>query len=234
MSQQPTVDTGVQPLPAARETAEPPRTMDQESAQWLAALRSEGPRREEAVRQLHALLLRAARFEMSRRRGSLSHLAHAEMEDLAVEAADDACMSVLARLAAFRGLSRFTTWAYKFAVYEAATKARRRSWQGREIPLAPESWALVPDRDTGPAGSAEHRELLHAVQLGIEAALTPHQRQVLVSLVISGVPIDVLAERLGTTRGALYKTLHDARRRLRSALREQGLVPGATPDRKDS
>ena len=231
MTHHPPVDTEVQPLPA-----EPPASLpalDPESAAWLSALRAQGPRRDEAVRSLHELLLRGARFEMSRRRGSLTHLAYAEIDDLAVQAAGDACVSVLARLDTFRGLSRFTTWAYKFAVYETATKARRRSWQGREIPLEPETWALLPDSDSGPAGSAEHRELLQAVQRGIDVVLTAHQRRVLVALAISGVPIDVLAERLGTTRGALYKTLHDARRKLRTSLHDQGLVPTGAPAGKD-
>lgn len=231
MSQQPATGFEVGDPPAA-EPSEPPRTLDEESAQWLAALRASGPRRDEAVRALHQLLLRAARFQMSRQRSSLGHLPYADIEDLTVQAADDACMSVLAKLDTFRGLSRFTTWAYKFAVYETLVKARRRAWQGREVPLEPHSWALMPDRDAGPAGSAEHRELLDAVHHGIEAALTPHQRRVLVSLAVSGVPIDVLAERLGTTRGALYKTLHDARSRLRSHLADRGLTPAQV--RRDS
>ncbi|MDP9497131.1 MAG: sigma-70 family RNA polymerase sigma factor [Actinomycetota bacterium] len=226
----PPADTELQHQPAA----EPAVTLDAESTAWLSALHAQGPQREEAVRALHELLLRAARFEVSRRRGSLGHLAYGDLEDLAVQAADDACVSVLARLDTFRGLSRFTTWAYKFAVYETSTKARRRGWQGREIPLEPEAWALLPDQDSGPAGSVEHRELLEAVQHGINAVLTAHQRRVLVALTISGVPIDVLAERLGTTRGALYKTLHDARRRLRTSLHEQGLVATTAPAGKDS
>ncbi len=240
MSQRPAIDENGQRLTDA-EQADPAGpghqgvgVLDEDSAAWLFALRAQGPRREQAVRSLHELLLRATKFEMSRRRGSLSHVPYAEMEDLAVQAADDACVSVLARLDTFRGLSRFTTWAYKFAVYEMSTKARRRSWQGREVPLQPQSWALLPDRDTGPDGSAEYREMLQALQHGIETVLTPHQRRVLVALAISGVPIDVLADRLGTTRGALYKTLHDARRKLRAHLHDQGLAPGGAPVRKDS
>ncbi len=233
MSSQPPLGTE-RPLRPAAEPAELSKALDAESAAWLSALRAHGPRREEAVRSLHELLLGAARFEMSRRRGSLGHLSSAELQDLTVQAADDACLSVLARLDSFRGLSRFTTWAYKFAVYETSTKARRRSWQNHEVPLEPESWALLPDQNTGPAGSAEYHELLQTVQAGIQTVLTGHQRRVLVTLAVSGVPIDVLAERLGTTRGALYKTLHDARRRLRAHLHDQGLVPGGAPTGKDS
>jgi RNA polymerase sigma-70 factor (ECF subfamily) len=65
--------------------------------------------------------------------------------------------------------------------------------------------------------------LLATLQQAIADVLTPHQRRVLVALALNGVPIDVLAERLSTDRGALYKTLHDARRKLRKHLAAQGL-----------
>jgi RNA polymerase sigma-70 factor (ECF subfamily) len=145
-----------------------------------------------------------------------------ELEDIALEAADDALVSILARLDTFRGASRFTTWAYKFALLEAAVKLRKRAWQGRELPLEPESWELFASNSPTPADEAEYAELIQAVQRAIGTELTVHQRRVLVALAIDGVPIDVLAERLGTTRGALYKTLHDARRKLRAQLVEQG------------
>ena len=125
-------------------------------------------------------------------------------------------MSVLARLDDFRGASRFTTWVYKFALYEAAAKLRRRSWQGREVPLEPESWGMFASGLGGPEEEVEQGELLRELKTAIDTALTPHQRDVLVALALNGVPIDVLAERLETTRGALYKTLHDARRKLRA------------------
>src|SRR6185295_4970799 len=122
----------------------------------------------------------------------------------------------------FRGASRFTTWAYKFALLEAAVKLRRRAWQGRELPLEPEGWTLVPSRAPGPAETAEQSELLAEIQEGIANVLTPRQRTVLVALALNGVPIDVLAERFGTTRGALYKTVHDARQKLRAHLTKKG------------
>ena len=196
----------------------PIRSLDPESRDWLTALRSEGSARDAAVERLHELLLRAARFEVARRRPTLPHLRGNELDDIALEAADDALMSVLAKLDDFKGASRFTTWVYKFALYEAAVKLRRRAWQGREVPLEPETWGMFASSEGGPAAEAEQSELLRAVQTGIAEALTPHQRTVLVALALNGVPIDVLAERLGTTRGALYKTLHDARKKLRTHL----------------
>jgi RNA polymerase sigma-70 factor (ECF subfamily) len=196
--------------------------LDSESQAWLDALRADGPQYNEAVARLRELLVRAARFEIARRRPALPHLRGGELAEIAEEAADDAAVSVLARLDDFRGASRFTTWAYKFALLEAAVKLRRRAWQGRELPLEPESWTLVPSREPGPAESAEQGALLAAIQDGIETALTPRQRTVLVALALNSVPIDVLAERLGTTRGALYKAVHDARRKLRTHLTRAG------------
>ena len=146
-----------------------------------------------------------------------------ELDDIATEAADDALMSVIRRLDDFKGKSRFTTWVYKFALLEAAVKLRKRAWQGREVPLEPETWGLFASASPGPEVEAEQAELLTAVESAIAEALTPHQRNVLVVLALNDVPIDILAERLGTTCGALYKTLHDARQKLRRHLEETGV-----------
>jgi RNA polymerase sigma-70 factor (ECF subfamily) len=197
--------------------------MDPESSEWLDALTSYGAERDAAIARLHELLLRAARFEVARRRASLPHLRGGSFEDLAIQSADDALVAVLAKLDDFRGDSRFTTWAYKFALLEAAVRLRRLSWQGREVPLEPASWDAFAGGGASPQEDAETRELLGAVRAAIDEQLTPHQREVLVAITLTGVPIDVLAERLGTTRGALYKTLHDARQKLRRCLADQGL-----------
>jgi RNA polymerase sigma-70 factor, ECF subfamily len=202
---------------------ERPQLLDPESREWLRALRAQGRERDEAVARLHALLLRAARFECARRRPALPHLRGNDLDDIANQAADDALVSVLARLDSFRGASRFSTWAYKFALLEAAVKLRRRAWQGREVPLEPETWSLFSSAGIEPDESVVQSELIDTLQAAIADVLTPHQRRVLVALAVNGVPIDVLAERLNTTRGALYKTLHDARRKLRAHLEEVGL-----------
>ena len=198
--------------------------LDAESRDWLQSLRAKDATGQEAIARLHALLLRAARFEVARRRPTLPHLRGDEPEDIATEAADDALMSVLRRLDDFRGASRFTTWAYKFALLEAAVKLRKRAWQVREVPLEPEGWGAFSSAGLEPDAEAEQGELLETLQSAIAEVLTPHQRRVLVALALNGVPIDVLAERLNTNRGALYKTLHDARRKLRTHLQERGLA----------
>jgi RNA polymerase sigma-70 factor (ECF subfamily) len=220
------VDRGLR-LQSSDTTPAPPGGLDEDSRAWLRDLRADGAARDAAVADLHALLLRAARFEVARRRPALPHLRGDELGEIALEAADDALMSVLARLDDFRGASRFTTWAYKFGLLEAAVKLRKRAWQGREIPLERETWNLFSSTGLGPARAAEQSELLAALEDGI-AALTPHQRRVLVALAVNGVPIDVLADRLNTSRGALYKTLHDARRNLRANLARRGLDPAVS------
>ena len=196
------------------------RTLDPESREWLTALGSEGVVHDDAVARLHALLLHAARFEVARRRPALPHLRGDDFDDLANQAADDALVSVLRRLGDFRGASRFTTWAYKFALLEAAVKLRKRAWQGRELPLEPELWARLASAGTEPHAELEQRAVIDAIQEAMREVLTPHQRTVLVALAVNGVPIDVLADRLNSNRNALYKTLHDARRRLRRHLDE--------------
>jgi RNA polymerase sigma-70 factor (ECF subfamily) len=204
-------------------TAAPAGTLDAESRRWLDALSGTGHVRDEAIGRLHELLLRAARYEVSRRRLGLPYLRGGDHDDLAQQSADDALVAVLAKLADFRGESRFTTWVYKFALYEAAVKLRRRAWQDRELPLEPDSWPDIASRALSPEEHAAESELLGALRDAINEALSAHQREVLVAITLNGVPIDVLAERLNTTRGALYKTLHDARRKLRARLAADGL-----------
>jgi RNA polymerase sigma-70 factor, ECF subfamily len=211
--------------PVLAPSAQPPTTtVDAESREWLLSLRAEGTVRDDAIARLHALLLRAARFEVTRRRRMLPDLRGDDLDDIAGEAAADALMSVLRRLDDFRGESRFTTWVYKFALLEAAVKVRKRAWQGREITLEPEGWDAFSSAGLEPDAETEQHELLETLQGLIADVLTPHQRTILVALALNGVPIDVLAERLNTSRGALYKTLHDARRKLRTHLQERGLA----------
>jgi RNA polymerase sigma-70 factor (ECF subfamily) len=198
---------------------------DAESLGWIKALGGAGAAREDAVQRLHGLLMRAAHFEIARRRRALGDNGRpSDFDDLAMQAADDALMAIMSKLHTFRGDSRFTTWAYKFALLEAGVKVRRRAWQGREVALEADGWAQLPDRRASPGVDAETAELLDAVRDAIAEALTPHQRAVLVAITLNDVPIDVLAARLGSTRGAIYKTLHDARRKLRARLEVDGLA----------
>src|SRR3954467_4408576 len=193
--------------------ARPPVSDPRQEREWVAELRGPSAMRDRAVADLHALLLRGAHFELGRRR-----VAPGEADDLATQAANDALTAILAKLDSFRGASRFTTWAYKFVLLEAGVKARRRAWQGREVLLDVDSSPLLRDVRPSAQQRLEEAETLAAIRDAVRTALTPHQREVFAALALNGVPIDVLAERLGTTRGALYKTLHDARRKLRTAI----------------
>jgi RNA polymerase sigma-70 factor (ECF subfamily) len=212
-------------------TADPLDALGSVSRAWVARLRGSGAVRDAAVAELHALLLRAARFEVARRRSAFPHIGGTDLDDLAWQSADDAVMSILRRLGDFRGDSRFTTWACKFAIVEAGAKVRKAAWRGREIPLPEASWPVVADCGPTPHQFAEARSLLAALREDIDRELTTWQREVFVTITLNNVPIDVLAERLNTTRGALYKTLHDARRKLRAALASRGLTTeGASHD----
>ncbi len=198
------------------------RPLDAESRAWLSRLRGSGAERDPALAELHELLLGAARFALSQR---AAQVGREGFDDLATQAADDALLAVLERLDDYRGDSRFTTWAWKFAFYEACAAVRKRRWLGREVPVEDDGWEAL-GRDVGPDVSVEQTELLAALKRAVDDALTPHQRSVFVALALNEVPVDVLADRLGTSRGALYKTLHEARARLRRALAAAGLGPG--------
>jgi RNA polymerase sigma-70 factor, ECF subfamily len=222
------LETRTGPVPVAAErklrvvahptTGAASAAFDSESREWLDALRATGLERDRAVQRLHELLLRAAHFEVHRRAASWPA---ADREDLAQQSADDALMAILAKLDDYRGASRFTTWAYKFALFEAGVKTRRRAWHGRQVVLDSEDWRLIADASV-PEHDIDMSELIGAVQRAIEEELTPHQREILIAITMNDVPIDVLAEYLNTTRGALYKTLHDARRKLRGRLVSSG------------
>jgi RNA polymerase sigma-70 factor, ECF subfamily len=215
-------DHGYHPRPMSGSLGRVTEASTRTSERWVQALRSSGPDRDQAVADLHALMLRAARFELRRRRSGLAHVRHEELDDLATQAADDAVIAVLAKLGDYRGASRFTTWAYKFALLEAGVKLRRRAWQGREVSLDAEVWPDFADRRPSAQAALEGTEALASLRTAIQTALTAHQRDVFVALALNEIPIDVLAERLGATRGSLYKTLHDARRKLRRELADAG------------
>jgi len=206
----------VRKVEPARATAAASAPLDPDSREWVRGLSLPSGRRDMDVARLHAFLLRAARFELGRRRASLRDVPAVELDDMAVQAADDALLAVMRKLPTFRGDSRFTTWAAKFAILEASVKARRRAWQHREITLEPEAWTRLAPAVA--AADPDEAERLRAIAAAIREALSPHQREILVAIALNDVPIDVLADRLQTTRGAIYKTLHDARRNLRAHL----------------
>jgi RNA polymerase sigma-70 factor, ECF subfamily len=195
---------------------------DPESERWLADLR--GPRHDEAVERLHEWLLRIARGEASRRRGRLP-FGGPELDDVVNQAADDATLAVVAKLAGFRGESRFTTWAAKFAIFEVSRKVGRHLWQPDRVHLAPGAWERMPDRfGLGPGKEVETRELLDGLRRAVETELSVRQRRIFEAIVLNQVPLDVLTIEMDTNRGAIYKSMFDARRKLRATLAAEGLI----------
>jgi RNA polymerase sigma-70 factor (ECF subfamily) len=199
-------------------------SFDPESQEWMRSLNSSGDTHDDAIARLHAQLLRIARFE-ARRRADRLGIDGPEFDDLAHQAASDALVAIVAKLHQFRGESRFTTWAYKFVVFEVSTKFRRHFWNAPPVPMGTEEWERLPDRfGIEPDQQSERRELIDAVREAVGSALTVHQREVFVAIVLRGTPLDVLVEQLGSSRNAIYKTLFDARRKLRGALAANGYL----------
>ncbi|HEY4450397.1 MAG TPA: sigma-70 family RNA polymerase sigma factor [Solirubrobacteraceae bacterium] len=202
---------------------------DRESTEWLRSLASAGPLKEAAVARLHELLLKAARSEVNRRRSRLG-LAGPELDDIAHQAAADALMAITAKLGEFRGESRFTTWAYKFVILEVSTKIGRHFWRRRTVAMDAEDWERLPDRfGLDPAAKAEWHDLLAALRRAVDDVLSAHQRRIFVAIVIAGVPVDALALELATNRNAIYKTMFDARRKIRAELAANGYLDTQTP-----
>lgn len=200
--------------------------LDDVSVQWLAGLGATGLAGEAAQRRLHALLLRAARGEVSRRAGQL-RVSGAELDDVAHQAAADAMLAILGKLTSFRGDSKFTTWAYKFVMFEVSTKIGRHFWQRPAVAMDAEDWERLPSAfGLGPAEQSQSRELLEAVRHAVDQELTERQRRVFVAIVLNGIPLDALVIELNTNRNAIYKTLFDARRKVRAALAAKGYLDG--------
>jgi RNA polymerase sigma-70 factor (ECF subfamily) len=198
------------------------------NAEWLSALRSEGQAQAAALSDLRAYVLRAALYALHRSRGGLQDLAPSDVEHLAEDCAQDALSAILGHLDQFRGESRFTTWAYAFAVNAALVAARRERW--RRVPLdrlldspdLAERFGLAGDPSSDPQRRVLQGEILAAIRRGIETHLTRRQREALTAIVFDEVPLDELARHWGSNRNALYKLLHDARRRLKAHLRDCG------------
>jgi RNA polymerase sigma-70 factor (ECF subfamily) len=195
--------------------------LDPESHAWLEALRADGPRRDAAIRRLHSVLLSEARHEVRRRTAGLAHPSGRDLDDLAVQAADDALVAILGKLDRFRGEALFTTWARRFAQLEVPGKIRRRLGHARETPIESEAWELRPASGDDAQAIGEAADLARSLGHLIVYELTRHQREVLVALTIDGVDTNDLAARLDSTPGALYKTLHDARCKLKQQLADR-------------
>jgi RNA polymerase sigma-70 factor, ECF subfamily len=199
-----------------------PATLDPASAGWLGCLDEAATDREPCLARLHDLMTRAARREIARRAHQIA-VSGPELDDLAVQSAGDAMLAVLAKLDQFRGESRFTTWVYKFVMFEVSAKVARHQWQHLPPGRADVDWEVLPDRmGLGPEDHAVQSDLVRAISRAVEADLTPYQRRVFVAVLIEGVPLEAVAVGLGVSRNTVYKALFDARRKVRAALVAHG------------
>lgn len=202
-------------------------TLDPASAGWLGCLDEAAAGRDDCLARLHALLTRVARREVGRRAGQLA-VSGPELDDLALQSAGDAMLAVLAKLDQFRGESRFTTWVYKFVMFEVSAKIGRHQWQ-RQAPSAVETdWDRLPDRlGIGPEQLAVQRDLVREVTRAVDEDLTEYQRTVFVAVLLDGTPLEAVAQGFGVSRNTVYKALFDARRKVRVALVAHGYLEDA-------
>jgi RNA polymerase sigma-70 factor, ECF subfamily len=204
--------------------------LDPDSAAWLRDLAGTGQQQEAALARLHAMLVRIARREAARRGPGLQ-LAGPELDDLAHQAAADALLAITRKLGQFQGGSRFTTWACKFVILEVSAKVGRHFWRRPGVRMDAEDGDRLPASfGFDPAQEAEWRDLLAALRRAVDEELTARQRRVFVALVLGGVPLDALVIELASSRNAIYKTMFDARRKLRAALAANGYLHD-DPDR---
>ncbi len=203
--------------------------------EWLHDLTASGPSQEVAVADLRELLLRAALYFFSRNPGDLQNLDRGEILQRAEDCAQDALLAVMSHLSDFRGDSKFSTWAYKCAINIALVSARRERWKGVSLDelasadesslferLQPVSEELAPER------SAMQAEVQRVIQQVIENELTDKQRKVVVLMMFYDVPLDEVVRYLESNRNAVYKMLHDARRKMKAGLEQRGFDVGET------
>lgn len=193
---------------------------------WLADLRATDQRREAALQDLHNTLQRVLPRALARWLSPDTGHFEAFLEDVI----QDTLVRVLDRIDTFEGRSQFTTWVYKIAIRIALNELRHRRW--REVSLDGLEESADPEEmpserfasaDPHPGTVLERKDTIALVKQIIEEELTERQRAALMAMAIQGVPMEVIARRMGTNRNALYKMLHDARLRLKGRLKREGL-----------
>jgi RNA polymerase sigma-70 factor (ECF subfamily) len=187
--------------------------------QWLADLR--GPNPDEALADLYDLLVRGLRAGL----GSYGGGAGANAGDFAQEA----LIRITGNLDSFRGESRFTTWAQKIAMNVALTELKRRRWRDvslQELSARREAADREPaDVQPSPEGLALQNTVLRELRRMVEEELTDRQREAVVAVILEGMPVSAVARRMNTNQNALYKVLHDARKRLKGRMEAAGISP---------
>jgi len=197
--------------------------------EWLRALRTDGVEQQEALKDLREGILRVVLGYLAEHHVGRVSLDREETRQLAEDCAQEALLAILEKLETFRGESRFTTWAYAVTIRLVLGALRRRRWKevsleqsriGEELPAWPIEDAKSPD----PERALQQEEVWRILKGIVETELTQRQRSVLVAHIFQGMPLDLVADWLGTSRDTVYKTLHDARKKLKKCLIEHGLT----------
>ena len=71
-------------------------------------------------------------------------------------------------------------------------------------------------------------DLLAALRRAVDEVLSERQRRIFVAIVLAGVPVEAVAAELDTNRNAIYKTMFDARRKIRAELAAEGYLDPRT------
>ena len=210
----------------------PTDTVERSNEAWLRALTGAPAEQDAAITALHTRLQRGLYWYLARERSDLAGRSQVELEQMAEDYAQDSVMRVLQRLDSFRGESRFTTWATRIALRIAISDLRRARYRDFRLDDLTADGELLPargdallndDHSPTPEGVAERDDVQERIARALREALTPRQRQALEAVVLQGVPLEVVAQQMGSNRNALYKLVHDARRKLRAELEAQGL-----------
>lgn len=195
---------------------------------WLADLRSQGNPREIALSDLNEIILRMLPSALTRWLSPENEHFEPFIQDIAQET----LLRVLDRLDTFEGRSKFTTWVYTIAIRIALSELRLRKW--KEVSLDQLEESQEPDQapfetfsnnDPNPETVIEQKQTMMKIKSIIDHELTPRQRAVMMAVNVQGVPLDVIAQRLGSNRNAVYKMMHDARVKLKSRLGLEGYPP---------
>lgn len=203
--------------------------------QWIADLKTDKATQATAIEDLQKRLKRSVYYYLSRERSDLADLASQELDQMAQDIAQDAVLRVMNNIDTFRGASLFTTWATKIAIRMAISDLRRAHYKDYSLDEMTIGGELLPNvadsatdslhgtKPANPESVAEREDVLRKISTALEEALTERQRQALIAIAIEGVPLEIVADRMGTNRNALYKLLHDARKKLKQHLETQGL-----------
>ncbi len=200
---------------------------------WLADLATTADKsvQEEAIEALRKRLQRGIYYYLSRERSDLIGQPPEVLMQMSEDFAQDAVLRVLDNLNTFRGDSQFTTWAMKIASRVAVSELRRARYKDFSLDdLTSEGEIMVRLSTSGnnarplsPERATEQEDVVSIISKGFAEVLTERQRMALEAVTLRGVPMDTVAEQMDTNRNALYKLLHDARKKLKSYLEEQGL-----------